>query len=67
MPDSRALGVPSRTADELREIARDLAVDLVGRGMSLNEIERTAALMVDQARLAGATRPAHGQGRNGRV
>ena len=41
----------SMTAAERRELAGELADDLVGRGLTLADVEKLAPLLVDRVRL----------------
>ena len=40
----------SRSTGELRDLAGELAEDLVARGLSLGDVERLAPLLVDRVR-----------------
>ena len=62
---TREPGAPGRTSDELREIARSVADGLVDRGLTLHEIERTAAGTVDLARARLVRRPGRDRRRDG--
>ena len=65
MPETREPCAPVRTSDEIREIARSVADGLVDRGLTLHEIERTAAVTVDFARSRLVRRPGRDRRRGG--
>ena len=58
-------GGPVVSSDELREIARSVADSLVDRGLTLAEVERTAAVAVDLARARLVRRPGMNRRRGG--
>ena len=48
----------SRSTGELRDLAAELAEDLVARGLSLGDVERLAPLLVDRVRRSPARQAA---------